>query len=399
MIISFNTGKISSTGGGSTALQQKKVTVTENGLDVVVPDAGYDGLSTVYVKTYVTDASGKKDFSVLGYDDETSVELNEMMDKEITESVKYNKYSSVYLPKNTSLYDLGGSYKLRYIPDGTTLTRTTGYQLFKDCYSLSQIDLSKINITVGNDARYMFNNCFLLEDVIMAEGIFSNVVKYDYMFENAYSLKSIVFPKDFFDSCDYASNMFNNASKNAAEDIFLDFSEVNRFPTDMSGMFKYCWFDEIRGLDTSNSSKIANLFQSASFKTIGKLSLKSMTNDDSNALTGVFQNSSVVTFGGFVDCENVINWGVYASLQPFYYASSLTNVEEMGVIKTSLFLSTANKLTVDSLMVFINALYDYTGNGETPPDASKLVLGTTNLAKLTDEQIAIGVNKGWTITA
>ena len=53
MIISFNTGKVETKGGSAGLLQQKKVTVTENGLDVIVPDAGYDGLSTVYVQTKV----------------------------------------------------------------------------------------------------------------------------------------------------------------------------------------------------------------------------------------------------------------------------------------------------------------------------------------------------------
>ena len=52
MIISFNTGKIETKGGGGN-LQQKRIEVTENGLDVVVPDAGYDGLSTVYIKTEI----------------------------------------------------------------------------------------------------------------------------------------------------------------------------------------------------------------------------------------------------------------------------------------------------------------------------------------------------------
>lgn len=55
MVISFNTGKIT---GGSGSLQQKRVEVTENGLDVVVPDAGYDGLSTVYIKTNVEGGGG-----------------------------------------------------------------------------------------------------------------------------------------------------------------------------------------------------------------------------------------------------------------------------------------------------------------------------------------------------
>jgi hypothetical protein len=57
MIISFNTGKINTNNSGG-LLQQKRVEVTENGLDVVVPDAGYDGLSTVYIKTNVEGGGG-----------------------------------------------------------------------------------------------------------------------------------------------------------------------------------------------------------------------------------------------------------------------------------------------------------------------------------------------------
>ena len=70
----------------------------------------------------------------------------------------------------------------------------------------------------------------------------------------------------------------------------------------------------------------------------------------------------------------------------------------MGTIKYNIMLSYSPKLTVDSLMVVISALYDFTGKGESIADISgKLYLGSTNLAKLTDEQKAIATNKGWSL--
>ena len=53
-------------------------------------------------------------------------------------------------------------------------------------------------------------------------------------------------------------------------------------------------------------------------------------------------------------------------------------------------------LTVQSLMNVINNLYDFRANGSTT--TKTLQLGTTNLNKLTDEQKAVAVNKGWNLT-
>lgn len=57
--------------------------------------------------------------------------------------------------------------------------------------------------------------------------------------------------------------------------------------------------------------------------------------------------------------------------------------------------SASTALTHDSLMNVINNLYDIASKG---CNAQQLVLGSTNLAKLTAEEIAIATNKGWTIS-
>ena len=58
-------------------------------------------------------------------------------------------------------------------------------------------------------------------------------------------------------------------------------------------------------------------------------------------------------------------------------------------------LSTCPALTHDSLMNVINNLYDIASIGVQP---QKLQLGSTNLAKLTDEEKAIATNKGWSLS-
>lgn len=65
-------------------------------------------------------------------------------------------------------------------------------------------------------------------------------------------------------------------------------------------------------------------------------------------------------------------------------------------------LSVATKLTHDSLMNVINNLYDLNlsydvANGGTLY-TQQLVLGTTNMAKLTADEIAIATNKGWVVS-
>ena len=52
-------------------------------------------------------------------------------------------------------------------------------------------------------------------------------------------------------------------------------------------------------------------------------------------------------------------------------------------------------LTHESLMNIINGLYDIKTAGVKP---QQLILGSTNLAKLTSEEIAIATNKGFSVS-
>ena len=122
--------------------------------------------------------------------------------------------------------------------------------------------------------------------------------------------------------------------------------------TTMSRMFRYCYeLQNIPKLNAEKVTSISDLFYSC---------------------------SKLETFGGF---ENLGQ--AYDTTKSANYSSY------------TLDLSYSNKLTHDSLMNVINNLYDIKSKG---CNAQSLVLGSTNISKLSAEEIAIATEKGWTVS-
>ena len=68
----------------------------------------------------------------------------------------------------------------------------------------------------------------------------------------------------------------------------------------------------------------------------------------------------------------------------------LTDITGNPNFKVSLYLSYCENLTHDSIMVIINGL-------QTVTSTQTLTLGSTNLAKLTEAEKQIAIDKGWTL--
>lgn len=75
----------------------------------------------------------------------------------------------------------------------------------------------------------------------------------------------------------------------------------------------------------------------------------------------------------------------------FRSCSALTTITGNPNFMVSLDLSSCSKLTHDSLMVVINGLHQVS-------TVQTLTLGSTNLAKLTDDEKKIATDKGWTLS-
>ena len=83
------------------------------------------------------------------------------------------------------------------------------------------------------------------------------------------------------------------------------------------------------------------------------------------------------------------------ALSSIILGASYTTSSSVNYSNYTLNLLPCSKLTHDSLMNIINNLYDIKTKG---CNAQNLILGYTNLTKLTEEEIAIATNKGWTVS-
>lgn len=128
-------------------------------------------------------------------------------------------------------------------------------------------------------------------------------------------------------------------------------------------------------LDTSNVTVMNNMFKDCS----SLISVPQLDASKANNIGTMFLNNS-----------NLTNFGGLLNLGQAYLTSANANKSDYA-----LYLSDSTKLTHDSLMNVINNLYDIATKG---CNTQQLVLGSTNLAKLTEEEIAIATNKGWTVS-
>lgn len=131
------------------------------------------------------------------------------------------------------------------------------------------------------------------------------------------------------------------------------------------------------------------------------LSVKYMFYDCKSLITAPEMDTSNVCgdkgIGTFIYCYSLATIPEYdfrnftTTDKCFYGCGSLTNVGGFVGLKVSTDFSSSSLLTHDSLMNIINKAADVNKNPQT------LTFGATNLAKLTDEEKAIAINKGWTL--
>ena len=157
--------------------------------------------------------------------------------------------------------------------------------------------------------------------------------------------------------------------------------------TNFAGMFESCSkLTTIPSLDTSNGTNFANMFNNCySITTIPSLDTSNGTN-----FANMFSNCLELVSVGSI---NLSSGASFANL--FLGCSKLKNIKFEGFIPVDsdgkISLQSASQLTIESLMSFINALKN------TGTSTYKVTIGSTNLAKLTPEQIQIATDKNITL--
>ena len=159
--------------------------------------------------------------------------------------------------------------------------------------------------------------------------------------------------------------------------------------TNFGYMFYYCTnLTTIPQLDTSNGTNFAAMFNGCSALT----SILQLSTSNGTNFNGMFSVCTALTTISLLNMSSMsgTNWS-----SMFYNCPALKNVTFEGTIPVrgnmSAFSSCPN-LTVESLMSFINALTNMSDTA-----TYTITIGSTNLAKLTEEQIQIATDKRITL--
>lgn len=330
------------------------------------------GTKDVSLLTKIPPKLGTKNITINGTYKASNEDLDGYSEVEVaTSGVDINDY--FYLDgrdiAGRVLYDYLGTAIIKTIPQVDTSTITNFKFAFSNFNSLETIPL--LDTSKGTDFSYMFDYCRNLKTIPQLD--LSSAQNLSRMFYGCGSLETI--PK-------------------------LNTSNV----TNIYSMFQGCY--GLRGedgitLDIGNSTNIVQTFSGC--QRLQKITLLNSNTAKFNILNGTFNDcTSLVDLSSFY-CEKVND--IRESC--FNGCINLTNFDDLinlGKAYTgqtvnysnyTFNLSQSSKLTHSSLVNIINGVYDIASIGVA---SQRLILGSTNLAKLTSEEIAIATNKGWTVS-
>ena len=230
---------------------------------------------------------------------------------------------------------------------------TNLYSTFHYCSNLKTLDLSMWNVSKVTNMGSTFASCSSINTINLTNWDTSNVTRMDNMFESCHMNPTIL-----------GIEQFNVENVNDFERMFNNW--VGRSDT------KYV----LDNFHTTSGTKFSYMFGWSYGKLI---SLASVDFSKARYVDYIFGNVS-----GIVKLNNHHNLG-----QSFIATASENN--SYYTLNISKFTNTPK----ENLVEIIDGLYDIKTAGV---KAQSLILGSTNIAKLTSEEIAVATNKGWTVS-
>ena len=235
-----------------------------------------------------------------------------------------------------------------------------------------QVPSMKAFFEAGGKCSYStatsFEGCWQFGDT-------ANVTAMNSMFYNCNNLTTV----PLFDTSKVTnmSSMFFSCGNLTTVPLF-DTSNV----TNMSSMFANCSeLTTVHLFDTSKVTDMYSMFSSCSnLTTVPQFDTSNVTN-----MSYMFQDCPKLTVIPQFDTSKVTNMR-----SMFNYCNNLEEIHMIN-INASLDIHRSTKFTREALLEIIGNLKAQTSGTKT------LTIGSTNLAKLTEEDKAIATNKGWTL--
>ena len=426
-------------------VQDKEITITENNsTSTVIPDGGYEGLGEVTINVEVPFPLEVKEVSITENESTTTITTGDGYSGMSEVNVNVKVPITIKLPNGIKF----ANSNITKFPDGFDFSEISGLDGMFEGASIS--DLSQIKF--GGKPTSMIRTFSNSKNINKYPQIDTSEV---------INIEKCFWYNGIMEECPYsfpkAKNMYqafySSGIKNIPDFAYtatgsfygcFDCTLLTTVPTGtfQGSDFQYAFrninsLTSVGKLTFTNATSLLDMFASGKYiETAGGIISDTVTNlqgtfcdtflmtscgdiDCPNAIRayGTFRDArSLINAPKFtstklqnieqlfrhcyelvsipdIDCTNVTSCGVYAEKD-----SKLTTVGKMTNLRYSIDFSYSPLLTVESIMNIINSIYDFTGNGTSAGyNQGKLILGSTNLAKLSDAEKAIATNKGWTL--
>ena len=263
---------------------------------------------------------------------------------------------------------------------------TSGYYMFYNCLNLTSWNVDLPSLI---SAQYMFSGCTSLQSFTSD---LSQLEDSSYMFNDCTNLTSwnnnipnLNNGDSMFYNCRNLTTFTSNLSSLTNGNQMFGYTKINSWNIDLpnlnngSNMFSYTHL-------TNWNTPLPKLTDAQyMFSRCYDLVTYNVTDEviENSTYMFMFDDALTAFTGNLSNLTNPSNM--------FNGCDILENITITGTLNCNNFdLSPCPNLTVDSLMSVINALVDLTGQF-----SKRLTLGSTNLAKLSEEQKAIATNKNW----
>lgn len=276
--------------------------------------------------------------------------------------------------KLNRIIDTKANIKQAIIDKGVDVADDVVFADYPSKISEIQSDGGKVEIADGTKFAYSTFTDFPEYDI----SYLSNMTDTSYIFYYCNNLTSL--PKIDLKNSPTLQNAFNRCD-NITE---LSLINTNNIVT-MDNAFTGCYKLKEISIDTSAVTKAYQSFSNCN--SLLKLNINTSKMTDMRLM---LNNCTSLTDLGALDASSLPS--ITFTNNIFSKCTALMNFGGLLNIKYSYSISDSTKLTVESLMNCINGLADLTGG-----TSQTLTMGSTNLSKLTSEQIAIATSKNWTL--
>lgn len=184
---------------------------------------------------------------------------------------------------------------------------------------------------------------------------------------------------------------YGHAFQNWPDNIFYPKYDIKVYNGTGEKVFMNCGVKNLkqRLIDCNVELLISNTSISQMFHGCQSTEYPKLDVSQTNSMSNAFYSCKAQKLEFIVAAKTTFHYGTFSS------CTSLTEIYLEGELATNGLTVNNLKLTHDSLMSIINCLKDYSDN--TSGTTYKVTLGSTNLAKLTNEEKAMATEKGWTL--